>query len=210
MEIFGQMARVPVTARQKFEEAAYFYNGMFAHRTNVVVFPYYLSGFLSALRSVTMYLQKQYTHDERFAAWYPARQAEMNADPVLKNLNFKRVAVVHREPFDLYYRKGFKMPEKCGGSITTTHFELRDEVDPNGWIRMSVKVGADGEQEPVEPRIGWHFSADDPSDVMNYCYSGLQKLDSVLRELAELRLEMGLQVDEEISASQGGDGADGS
>ena len=148
MEILGQMARVPVTARQKFEEAAYFYNGMFAHRTNVVVFPYYLSGFLSALRSVTMYLQKQYTHDERFAAWYPAKQSEMNADPVLKNLNVKRVAVVHREPFDLYFRKGYKMPEKYGGSITTTHFELRDEIDPNGWIRMSIRVGADGEKEP--------------------------------------------------------------
>lgn len=54
MELFGQMARISVTARQKFEEAAYFYNRMFGHRTNVVVFPYYLSGFLSALRSVTM------------------------------------------------------------------------------------------------------------------------------------------------------------
>jgi hypothetical protein len=42
MQIFGQMARVPVTARQKFEEAAYFYNGMVAHRLNVIVFPYYL------------------------------------------------------------------------------------------------------------------------------------------------------------------------
>jgi hypothetical protein len=30
MQIVGQMARVPVTARQKFEEAAYFYNGMVA------------------------------------------------------------------------------------------------------------------------------------------------------------------------------------
>jgi hypothetical protein len=29
MTIGGQMARVPVTAHQKFDEAAYFYNGMF-------------------------------------------------------------------------------------------------------------------------------------------------------------------------------------
>ena len=57
MEFFGQIARVPVTAPQKFDEAAYFYNRMFAYRTNVLIFPYYLSAFLSALRSVTMYLQ---------------------------------------------------------------------------------------------------------------------------------------------------------
>ena len=49
MQMHGQMARVPVTARQKFSEAAYFYNGMLPHRTNPVVFPYYLSAFVSAL-----------------------------------------------------------------------------------------------------------------------------------------------------------------
>jgi hypothetical protein len=66
MQMHGQMARVPVTARQKFSEAAYFYNGMLAHRTNPVVFPYYLSAFVSALRSVTIYLQKQYAHRPAF------------------------------------------------------------------------------------------------------------------------------------------------
>ena len=122
---------------------------MFEHRTNVVVFPYYLSAFSSALRSVTMYLQKQYAHDERFAAWYPAKQKEMEADAVLKNLNQKRVAIVQREPLDLHFRKGYRMPAKYGGSIKTTHFELRDEVAPDGWLKMSIKVGAEGEVEPV-------------------------------------------------------------
>jgi len=201
MELFGQMARVPVTARQKFEEAAYFYNRMFEHRTNVVVFPYYLSGFLSALRSVTMYLQKQYTHDDRFAAWYPEKQKEMETDAVLKNLNAKRAAVVHREPFDLYFRKGYRMPKKYGDYIETTHFELRDEVAPDGWLEMSIKVGENGEPEPVEPWITWHFSADDPADVMNHCYSGLQKVDSILKELTELRTGLGLPADEEISTA---------
>jgi len=42
------MAHVPVTARQKFKEAAYFYNGMLANRLNVTVIPYYLSAFVSA------------------------------------------------------------------------------------------------------------------------------------------------------------------
>lgn len=207
MKMFGQMARVPVTAKQKFDEAAYFYNGMFAHRLNVVIFPYYLSAFLSALRSVTMYMQKQYAHDERFAAWYTTKQTEMGADPVLKNLNSKRVAAVHREPFDLYFWKSYKMPEKYGGCITTTHFELQDGVDPTGDIKMSIKVGPDGETEPVEPLISWHFTEDDPLDVMNHCYSGLQKLETILKELSELRLSAGLPADEEINIPHGDDGA---
>ena len=64
MQLHGQMARVPVKARQKFSEVAYSYNGMFAHRTNSVVFPFYLSAFVSALRSVTYYLQKSDRPDE--------------------------------------------------------------------------------------------------------------------------------------------------
>ena len=59
----SQLVRLPVTARQKFDEAVYFYNQMVALGTNIVVFPYYLSAFLSALRSVTWYLQKQYTNN---------------------------------------------------------------------------------------------------------------------------------------------------
>jgi hypothetical protein len=90
MKIFGQMARVPITARQKFKEAAYFYNSILALRTNVVLFPYYLSAFLSALRSVTMYLQKQYSRDPLFASWYPQKQIEMADDPILRMLNKMR------------------------------------------------------------------------------------------------------------------------
>lgn len=35
VQMFGRMARVPVTARQKFNEAAYFYNTMLKHQLNV-------------------------------------------------------------------------------------------------------------------------------------------------------------------------------
>src|SRR6267143_4149109 len=123
VQMCGRIARVPVTGRQKFNEAAYFYNAMLKHRLNVIVFPHYLSAFLSALRSVTWYLQTQYAHNEQFATWYSQKQGEMRADPVLKMLAENRVAVVHREPFDLFFNRGFKMPEKYGDYIETTFFE---------------------------------------------------------------------------------------
>ena len=119
MQVFGQMARVPVTARQKFEEAAYFYNGMVAHRLNVIIFPYYVSGFLSAFRSVTFYMQKQYAHDARFKSWYQQKQGEMSADPVLKMLNAHRTGIVHREPIDLFFYRDFEFPARFGNCIET-------------------------------------------------------------------------------------------
>lgn len=189
MQLHGQMARVPVAARQKFFEAAHFYNRMLAHRTNSVVFPYYLSAFVSALRSVTYYLQKQYADEPRFVEWYARKQEEMKAGPVLKMLHEKRNTALHVEPFDLYFKQGFKMPEKYGGVITTDHLEVREETDPTGQIKMRLKVGRDGPEENVEPQIRWHFSDDDPRDVMQHCYEGLEKMEAMLKELPSLGLD---------------------
>ena len=96
MQMHGQMARVPVTARQKFSEAAYFYNGMLPHRTNPVVFPYYLSAFVSALRSVTYYLQKQYAHDKRFTAWYAYRYRPVWRDAPIGGCRYSFDRAFHR------------------------------------------------------------------------------------------------------------------
>lgn len=198
VQTFGQMARVPITARQKFNEAAYFYNGMLAHRLNVVIFPYYLSAFLSALRSVTFYLQKQYAHNAQFASWYPKKQAEMSADSVLKTLVNNRNTIVHREPIDLYFNRGFKMPERYGEYIETTHFEQIEDQLPDGTIRTKIRVGANVEEEEVTPWVTWHFSETDREDVMSHCYAGLEKIDLILQELESLRIGMGLPPDEEI------------
>ena len=189
MVLRGQMARVPVTAQQKFNEAAYFYNGMLAERTNPVVFPFYLSAFVSALRSVTYYLQKQYATEPRFAEWYGRKQEEMKADPVLRMLHEKRNTALHVEPFDLCFKQGFKMPAKYGGVITTDHLEVGEKPDPSGHIRMFLKVGKDGVEEEVEPQISWHFTEEDPEDVMTHCREGLEKMDVMLKELSNLGLD---------------------
>src|SRR5271157_4349650 len=158
MQMHGQMARVPVTARQKFSEAAYFYNGMLPHRTNPVV--------------VTYYLQKQYAHDKRFTAWYAQKQDAMKADPVLKMLHEIRNTALHVEPFDLCFKQGWKMPDKYGGVITTTFLAVREEAEPNGRVKTFLQVEKDGPEEEVETQISWHFTDDDPADVMEHCYEG--------------------------------------
>ena len=186
MQIFGQMARVPVTARQKFDEAAYFYNGMVAHRLNIVIFPYYLSGFLSAFRSITYYLQKQYAHDTKFQSWYPQKQAEMASDQVMKILHANRNDIVHREPIDLFFYRDFEFPARFGGCIETKHFEVSYDQTAQGEARTKIKVDADGVEEEVGTRISWRFTQDDPIDVMQHCYLGLQKLDSILKDLESL------------------------
>jgi hypothetical protein len=186
MQIFGQMARVPVRPAKKFEEAAYFYNGMVAHRLNVIIFPYYLSGFLSAFRSVTFYMQKQYAHDARFKSWYPQKQVEMAADPVLKMLNAHRTGVVHCEPIDLFFYRDFEFPARFGNCIETKHLEVTYDQTPAGEAKTRIKVDADGVDEEVVSRISWRFNEEDKVDVVQHCYLGLQKLDSILKDLESM------------------------
>jgi len=183
MQTFGQMARVPVTARQKFEEAAYFYNGMVTHRLNVIIFPYYLSAFLSAFRSVTYYMQKQYAHDAKFQAWYPQKQADMAADAVLKVLHDNRNEIVHREQIDLFFYRDFQFPARFGGCIETKHIEVRYDQAPDGESKTRIKVAAAVAEEEVATRISWRFTEDDKVDAAQHCYLGLQKLDAMLKEL---------------------------
>lgn len=189
MQIHGQMERVPVTAHQKFSEAAYIYNAMLPHRTNPVVCPYYLSAFVSALRSVTFYLQKQYARDPAFTAWYETKQQEMRADHLLKVLVERRNTALHIEPFDLCFKQGWKMPEPFVGVIRTTFLAFRAEADREGRVRTFLHVEKDGPEEEVETQISWHFTDNDPTDVMQYCYEGLEKMHRLFKELAALGLE---------------------
>lgn len=198
MRIFGQMARVPITARQKLNEAGYFYNGMQSNRTNVVIFPYCLSAFLSAFRSVTFFLQTQYGSNDNFKAWYAEKAAEMAADPVMVMLNKSRRAIVHLEPIDLFFREGFEMPARYDGVITTKHFELIQGQDTSGEVTMKIKVDADGAEEDVNPEITWHISEDDRTDLLQHCFHGLEVLDQILRELETVRSSMGLAPDPDV------------
>jgi hypothetical protein len=112
----------------------------------------------------------------------------MRADPVLKLLHEKRNTALNVEPFDLCFRQGWKMPDKDGGVITTTFLAIREKPEPDGRVRTFLKVDQAGQEEEVETQISWHFSEDDPKDVMNHCYEGLKKMDAMLKELHDLGL----------------------
>ena len=61
-------------------------------------FAFYLSAFLSAARSITFHMQKQYGKKEGFPEWYCVEKIKMVADSNLKYLNDARVEDVHRSP----------------------------------------------------------------------------------------------------------------
>lgn len=84
--------------RHKIREGEYFLSMIKQAFEDDNTFSYNLSAFLSAARSITWYMQKQYAHCNGFAKWYCQKQIEMPTDPELGYLNNVRVEDVHREP----------------------------------------------------------------------------------------------------------------
>jgi hypothetical protein len=125
-------------------------------------------------------------HDASFQAWYPQKQAEMAADAVLKMLHTHRSGIVHREPVDLFFYRNFEFPTRFGKCIETRQLEVSYDQTSAGEAKTRIKVGADGVEEEVATRISWRFTEEDEVDVTEYCYIGLNKVDSILKDLESI------------------------
>ena len=99
-----------MTAAEKFNEAAYFYDRLRHTVGNLKDFPFNLSAFLAAARSTTLFLQKQYSGETHFEEWYHQKQTEMGSDPDLVTLNKLRVETIHVKPVNLIVQAGPTLP----------------------------------------------------------------------------------------------------
>lgn len=69
-----------------------------------------LSAFLSAGRSITFYMQRQYARIPGFSEWYKLKQQEMSKDQELNYFNKARVETIHIAPVHL----GMENEVSCG------------------------------------------------------------------------------------------------
>ncbi len=184
MLIEFKVIHLPMTATEKFGEALYFFKCMHETVNNIKTFPYNLSAFLSALRSITFHLQKQFKNkDERFKEWYKRKQEEMKNDPLLKMLDNIRDEAVHEKPIEMLVRSGPRLPEE---GLETTHFEATLGNDDDGNILVRYKVGKDAPEVQAEPITQWVFESPEERDVLEACAYGLGKLQDILEELQQI------------------------
>lgn len=173
---------LPMTAADKFNEAAYFYNRMRVTLANLREFPFNLSAFLTAARSTTLFLQKQYSDESGFDEWYQQKQAEMASDPNLLALNKLRVETIHVKPVSLMVQAGPTLPPE-GVMIDGSrggYLELGN--DPEGNITTPYRVNADSPIINANPRVRWLLADETGPDVLMLCGKGLLKLKAILEE----------------------------
>ena len=159
------------STRHKVEEASYFLSNMKQTFKDDEYFSYNLSAFLSAARSITFYMQKQYKHKNSFSEWYCQKQIIMSADSELQYLNKARVEDVHKTPVKT-------------GATRIINFTI-DAI----LVERNVKVG--GQEEKVEHKsdkkdnvetIRRFFINYEHEDVVSFSERQLKKLDQLVEE----------------------------
>jgi hypothetical protein len=171
-----------MTAAEKFNEAAYFYDRMRQTIANLREFPFNLSAFLAAARSTTLFLQKQYSGESGFNDWYQRKQAEMAADPDLLTLNKLRVETVHIQPVSLTVQAGPTLPADGIEIDGSRGGYLQLGSDPDGTITTPYRPNADMPIINAKPRVRWLLGDETGPDIGMVCGNGLIKIKAVLDE----------------------------
>jgi hypothetical protein len=157
--------------RHKLNESEYFLKMAKALFENDDEFSYSISAFLSAARSITFYMQKQYGRCYGFPDWYSRKQVYMLADDDFNFLNNARVETIH------------KAPVRTGASREVT-------------IKMNAIIGSlskeesqqmkDADSKPPEqgvPKTVRRFFPDHASvDVIPLCEKQLAELRALVDE----------------------------
>jgi len=155
--------------RHKSREAEHFLSMIKQSFEDDEKFSFNLSAFLSAARSITWYLQKQYAHSNGFTEWYLQNKIKMSADPELKYLNEIRVEDVKREPVKTgtTHAITFGVSVVFGETPSKSEQTKEDESPP---IQSSTKI------------IRRFFPKFGKIDVIEFCENQLKKLNKIVEE----------------------------
>jgi len=159
--------------RHKIREAEYFLSMM--NQVHVFeddnTFSYNLSAFLSAARSITWHMQKQYGDRQNFDEWDRQRRIEMSADPELRYLNEVRVEDVHRKPV----LTGATRELSFTGDVV-----LVEEGTPVAEQAKEVESKPSTQSRPKTVRR--FFPKFRQVDVIEFCENQLAKLAKIVEE----------------------------
>jgi hypothetical protein len=124
--------------RHKLDEASYFLEKLKGSIEDDRIFSFNLSAFVTASRSVTLIMQKDFQHDPTFCDWHAGKLRSIESDNDFKFFNQLRVATVHTHTL--------RPNKKVGVSIVEPAVPVSDSV--------SVRVIQGGKE--VEERTAQH------------------------------------------------------
>ena len=171
--------------REKFIEAKFFFDRMVENQSVRDAFKFNLSAFLSAARSVTLFMQKEYHKVSGFKEWYIKKQDEMGKDPYMKLLDDKRDLTIHQHQVEMKGNVKVEITETIGISDSVSFKLIRQD----GTV---IEGGSQASKPPNkaknETRIEWlwYFNDLPGKDIVALSKEHLEKLEKLIIECESL------------------------
>jgi len=172
--------------REKLVEAKYFLERMIENHAERDAFKYNLSAFLSAARSVTLIMQKEFGNVPGFTDWYSVQQGRMRDDSKMKILANKRDLTIHQEPV----RPRAHVDLSATGHVIVTASVSMVVIHADGTVERRDSTPSTPPPAPAktEPTVEWHWYFDEipDTDVITICKEHVGKLESIVAECERL------------------------
>lgn len=170
----------------KLFEVKYFLERMIDFQTNRMPFKYNLSAFLAAFRSVTFFMQKEYSGIENFSRWYSIKQKELESDEKMQLLNSKRVMTIHKVSVELHahidvsiHERVFATDEQSAEIIHADGTREKEEPIEKPIINEQWKPPS---ETIINDKWFWYFDDYPHSDVVSICNDCTIYLTNIVSE----------------------------
>ncbi len=138
------------------------------------VFSYFLSAFLSAARSITFYMKKQYGKQKGFAEWYCVEQTKMIADKDLEYLNDARVEDVHRRSVST----GRTRAVTCSTDVIVVKEGEEELIE-------TMPIEAEETVKDKSVTLNRYFAERESVEIIEFCSCQLSKLTALVARCEE-------------------------
>jgi hypothetical protein len=172
--------------REKLQEAMYFLQRMENEQADRDTFKYNLSAFLSAARSVTCYMQKEFARVPDFEEWYATEQEAMQRDPVMPFFLKARNRTLHQEYVPTRARIRVDVEDSVGVSDSVAVVVRRADGTLERRDTEKQQTEQPASPPPSKPSVEWKWYFQDPpsgakeKDAMALCAGYVSALGALV------------------------------
>jgi hypothetical protein len=174
----------------KLNEAKYFLKMMEINQGDIQKFKYNFSAFLSASRSVTFYLKKEFKRYPTFDQRYSEIQEKMRSDALLKFFKDTRNYVIKEETkptkrlIEVKIRKGILLKDNASFKV---ELENRDTIDlgtghKENNLPKTTEIKRGFKKTKIDTTVTHFFEEYPETNVLSLCRDYLIKLSEIIRE----------------------------
>jgi hypothetical protein len=172
--------------QEKLLEAEYFLKQMKEVRADRAAFKYNLSAFLSAARSVTFYMQKEFARVLGFDEWYKAEQEKMQRDPGMRffvearNLTLKQQHVPTRADIRVEITDSIGVSDSIGTVVK------RDDGTEERMDSERTEATSSTQPQRSDTKVEWRWYFADPppgygdQEVITLCAAYVSTLEALV------------------------------